>query len=114
MPGVRLEGRGGSNGTHTSRPARFHLPETVAAGVGWVESRTQPEHLGWFFVGRQRDAKSSLRRGRKLLASPLYREAVSRDASPNRGVEELLYKLRLVVVWGFSLGLNRVSLRLRG
>lgn len=45
---------------------------------------------------------------------PLYREAVSRDVSPNRGVEELLYKLRLVVVWGFSLGLNRVSLRLRG
>lgn len=34
--------------------------------------------------------------------------------SPNRGIEELLYKLRLVVVWGFSLGLNRVSLRLRG
>lgn len=83
---------GGRQRVHTSRPARFHLPETVAAWSGWVEPvlpRTQPEHLGWFFVGREGGAKSSLRTGRKLLALPqsLYREAASRDVSPNRGVD---------------------------
>lgn len=83
---------GGRQRVRTSRPARFHLPETVAAWSGWVEPvlpRTQPEHLGWFFVGREGGAKSSLRTGRKLLALPqsLYREAASRDVSPNRGVD---------------------------
>lgn len=62
-----------------------------------------------------------------MAQSPRFAQVASYWLSPNLSIERrrhgtfhrtggltLLYKLRLLVFLGFSLGLDRVSLRLRG